>query len=214
MAGGAAQRALHLPARAIGSVATGSGAQLMATRTTARLQRLEAAPSCGACQRRIAQRCHVVLDDRTVLRGYLWSSPGPHAPSRDERRGKDALSAPSRGSCRARGTRSVPGTAPLHRAPPMLCAVSHRGRTFLLAAFRGLIASDVGDALRNGTRDRDGPPLEKLSAGQRRRASLARIETEPVPLVLLDEPFADLDTDALVRLRAASTSRSSAVRRC
>jgi ABC-type transport system involved in cytochrome c biogenesis ATPase subunit len=46
-------------------------------------------------------------------------------------------------------------------------------------------------------------PVERLSAGQRRRASLARIETEQVPLVLLDEPFADLDSDAIVRLRAA-----------
>jgi heme exporter protein A len=46
-------------------------------------------------------------------------------------------------------------------------------------------------------------PIERLSAGQRRRASLARIETEQLPLVLLDEPFADLDSDAIVRLRAA-----------
>jgi heme exporter protein A len=86
----------------------------------------------------------------------------------------------------------------------LLRGLTARENLAFLAAFRGLVASDVGDALRKwglgGEMDR---PVERLSAGQRRRASLARIETEQVPLILLDEPFADLDSDALVRLRAA-----------
>jgi heme exporter protein A len=86
----------------------------------------------------------------------------------------------------------------------LLRGLSARENLAFLAAFRGLVTSDVGEALRAwGLGDVMHRPIERLSAGQRRRASLARIETEPVPLVLLDEPFADLDSDALVRLRAA-----------
>ena len=44
-------------------------------------------------------------------------------------------------------------------------------------------------------------PVERLSAGERRRAALARVETERVPLLLLDEPFADLDDAGAIRLR-------------
>jgi heme exporter protein A len=44
-------------------------------------------------------------------------------------------------------------------------------------------------------------PVERLSAGERRRAALARVETEQVPLLLLDEPFADLDEAGVSRLR-------------
>jgi heme exporter protein A len=86
----------------------------------------------------------------------------------------------------------------------LLRGLTARENLAFLAAFRGLVASDVAGALRKwGLGDEMDRPIERLSAGQRRRASLARIETEPVPLVLLDEPFADLDSDALVRLRAA-----------
>jgi len=46
-------------------------------------------------------------------------------------------------------------------------------------------------------------PVERLSAGERRRAALARVETERVPLLLLDEPFADLDDAGATRLRQA-----------
>src|SRR5207245_7278308 len=48
-------------------------------------------------------------------------------------------------------------------------------------------------------------PVERLSAGERRRAALARVETERVPLLLLDEPFADLDDAGVNRLRQAIT---------
>ncbi len=106
----------------------------------------------------------------------------------------------------ARGRRSVPGGQPLfigHR-PMLLRGLTARENLAFLAAFRGLVTGDVAEALRKwGLGDEMDRPIERLSAGQRRRASLARIETEQVPLVLLDEPFADLDSDALVRLRAA-----------
>ena len=36
-------------------------------------------------------------------------------------------------------------------------------------------------------------PIERLSAGQRRRSALARLDLETCAVTLLDEPFADLD---------------------
>jgi transposase/bacterioferritin-associated ferredoxin len=64
--------------RAIGSVATGSGVQLVATRTTARLQRHRSRP----IMRRVPENASlndvtVVLDDRPILRGIsLELAPG------------------------------------------------------------------------------------------------------------------------------------------
>jgi heme exporter protein A len=45
-------------------------------------------------------------------------------------------------------------------------------------------------------------PVERLSAGQRRRAALARLDAERCSLALLDEPFAELDDAAVALLRA------------
>ena len=48
-----------------------------------------------------------------------------------------------------------------------------------------------------------GLPARYLSQGQRRRAALARLALPaPVPLWLLDEPFAALDSDGIARLSA------------
>ena len=150
----------------------------------------------------------VVLDDRTILRGIslelasgLTILRGPNGAGKTTLLRAFAGLAPL-----ARGRRSVPGAPPLYigHRPMLLRGLTARENLAFLAAFRGLVASDVQGALRKwglgGEMDR---PVERLSAGQRRRASLARIETEQVPLILLDEPFADLDSDALVRLRAA-----------
>jgi len=150
----------------------------------------------------------VVLDDRTILRGIsLELVPGLTILRGPNGAGKTTLLRAFAGLAPlARGRRSVPGAPPLYigHRPMLLRGLTARENLAFLAAFRGLVASDVRDALRKwglgGEMDR---PVERLSAGQRRRASLARIETEQVPLVLLDEPFADLDSDALVRLRAA-----------
>ena len=150
----------------------------------------------------------VVLDDRTILRGVsLEVGPGLTLLRGPNGAGKTTLLRALAGLAPlARGRRSVPGGPPLYigHRPMLLRGLTARENLAFLAAFRGLAASDVADALRTwGLRDEMDRPIERLSAGQRRRASLARIQTERVPLVLLDEPFADLDSDALVHLRAA-----------
>lgn len=150
----------------------------------------------------------VVLDDRTILRGIsLELPPGLTLLRGTNGAGKTTLLRALAGLVPlARGRRSMPGGQPLYigHRPMLLRGLTARENLAFLAAFRGLVASDVGEALRKwGLGDEMDRPIERLSAGQRRRASLARIETEQVPLVLLDEPFADLDSDALVRLRAA-----------
>ena len=150
----------------------------------------------------------VVLDDRTIFRGIsLDLRPGLTLVRGPNGAGKTTLLRVLAGLAPlARGRRSVPGAAPLYigHRPMLLRGLTARENLAFLAAFRGLVGSDVGGALRQwGLRDEMDRPVERLSAGQRRRASLARIETEQVPLVLLDEPFADLDSDAIVRLRAA-----------
>jgi heme exporter protein A len=150
----------------------------------------------------------VVLDDRTILRGIsLELAPGLVILRGPNGAGKTTLLRAFAGLAPlALGRRSVPGGPPLYigHRPMLLRGLTARENLAFLAAFRGLVVSDIQGALRKwglgGEMDR---PVERLSAGQRRRASLARIETEQVPLVLLDEPFADLDSDALVRLRAA-----------
>ncbi len=43
-------------------------------------------------------------------------------------------------------------------------------------------------------------PLRVLSAGQRRRAALARLQLNTAPLWVLDEPFNTLDVDAVAQL--------------
>lgn len=150
----------------------------------------------------------VVLDDRTILRGIsLELGPGLTLVRGPNGAGKTTLLRAIAGLAPlARGGRRVVGGPPLYigHRPMLLRGLTARENLAFLAAFRGLVASDVAAALRHwglgGEMDR---PIERLSSGQRRRASLARMETEPVPLVLLDEPFADLDSDALVHLRAA-----------
>jgi heme exporter protein A len=152
----------------------------------------------------------VVLDDRAILRGIsLELGPGLTLLRGPNGAGKTTLLRALAGLVPlARGRRSVTGQ-PLYigHRPMLLRGLTARENLTFFAAFRGLAASDVAEALRRwglaGEMDR---PVERLSAGQRRRASLARIDVEPAPLVLLDEPFADLDSDALVRLRAAINS--------
>jgi heme exporter protein A len=86
----------------------------------------------------------------------------------------------------------------------LLRGLTPRENLTFLAAFRGRASADVPRALRLwGLGDVMDRPIERLSAGQRRRASLARLETEPEEVVLLDEPFADLDVDALLLVKAA-----------
>ena len=150
----------------------------------------------------------VVLDDRTILRGIsLELGPGLTLLRGPNGAGKTTLLRALAGlTPLARGRRRAPGGPPLYigHRPMLLRGLTARENLAFFAAFRGLARSDIAGALRKwGLGDEMDRPIERLSAGQRRRASLARIETEQVGLVLLDEPFADLDADALVRLRAA-----------
>jgi heme exporter protein A len=116
--------------------------------------------------------------------------------------------------------RAIAGLVPLSRgrrvAPSSLLYVGHRpmllrglsvrGNLAFFSSFRGR-NGDASDALRRwGLSEIAGLPIERLSAGQRKRASLARVDLETESVVLLDEPFADLDTDGVVLLRAALMS--------
>ena len=80
----------------------------------------------------------------------------------------------------------------------------------------------LGDALSFWVKDKAGGleamgltplaevPVRMLSAGQRKRASLARVLASAAPLWLLDEPANGLDADGLARLDAAiATHRAS-----
>jgi len=152
----------------------------------------------------------VVLDDRAILRSItLELTPGLTIVRGVNGAGKTTLLRAFAGLAPlARGQRDV-AAPPLfigHR-PMLLRGLSARENLVFLASFRGLPRVDAAVALRRwGLEAEMDRPVDRLSAGQRRRAALARMDTEPVPLVLLDEPFADLDSDALVRLRAAINS--------
>ncbi len=149
----------------------------------------------------------VILDDHPVLRGVslelgagLTVVRGPNGAGKTTLLRAIAGLAPlSRGARRVTGTTLFIG----HR-PMLLRALSARQNLAFTSAFRGRGEADVAAALdRWGVADVMDRPVERISAGQRRRASLARIETEPEPIVLLDEPFADLDHDGVELLRAA-----------
>jgi heme exporter protein A len=160
----------------------------------------------------------VVLDDHPVLRGVSFEvAPGLTLVQGPNGAGKTTLLRALAGLVPlASGKRTVT-SAPLyigHRAM-LLGALSPRANLTFLAAFRGRPSAAVGGALeRWGLGDDMDRPLDRLSAGQRRRASLARLDTEPEDVVLLDEPFADLDRDGAALLRAtvrAALARGQAV---
>ena len=147
----------------------------------------------------------VVLDDRPVLRRVTFEVlPGLTVVRGPNGAGKTTLLRALAGLVPlARGRRDVDG-APLligHR-PMLLRGLSARANLTFLAAFRGRPADGVVSALTKwglgAVMDR---PVDRLSAGQRKRAALARIDVEPEPAILLDEPFADLDADGAARLR-------------
>lgn len=161
----------------------------------------------------------IVLDDRAILRGIdLDIGPGLTIVRGSNGAGKTTLLRALAGLIPlARGTRTV--TTPLlsigHR-PQLLRGLTARENLRFFALFRGVSAADVDPAL--AAWGLTGPlarrPVETLSAGQRRRAALARIDSEGASLVLLDEPFGELDDDATALLRGALgrlASRSAAV---
>ena len=166
-----------------------------------------------------------MLEDRAILRGLdLDIGPGLTVVRGGNGAGKTTLLRAIAGLVPlARGSRTV--TVPflsLGHRPQLLRGLSARENLQFLAAFRGVPqvgVSSVGGVDRAlaswGIDDRLARrPIETLSAGQRRRAALARIDSEGASLVLLDEPFGELDDDAAALLRGALArlaGRSAAV---
>ncbi|MHB8631149.1 MAG: ABC transporter ATP-binding protein [Candidatus Limnocylindria bacterium] len=147
----------------------------------------------------------VVLGDRAILRGFdLEIRPGVTIVRGPNGAGKSTLLRALAGLVAlSRGTREVPArTLYLGQRPGLLRGVSARDNLRFLAAFRGVSAAAVGPALASwGIAAKDATrPVETLSAGERRRAGLARIDIEPCDLVLLDEPFAEIDDAAATHL--------------
>jgi heme exporter protein A len=150
----------------------------------------------------------VVLGDRAILRSFdLEIGPGVTVIRGPNGAGKSTLLRALVGLVPlSRGSRSIPErTLYLGQRPQLLHGISARDNLRSLAAFRGVSTESVGPALASwGLSARDaGRPVETLSAGQRRRAALARMDVERCDLVLLDEPFSEIDDEAAAHLLGA-----------
>jgi heme exporter protein A len=151
----------------------------------------------------------VVLDDQVILRALnIAVGPGLTLVRGPNGSGKTTLLRALAGLLPlARGDRTVWGDILYigHR-PMLLRGLTARENLEFFARFRGGDTRGIDGALRAwGIGEDMDRPVERLSAGERRRAALARIETEPVRLLLLDEPFADLDESGAGRLRQTIT---------
>jgi heme exporter protein A len=149
----------------------------------------------------------VVLGDRAILRDLdLEIHPGVTVVRGGNGAGKTTLLRALAGLVPlARGARQpAPATLFIGESSQLLRGVSARDNLRALAAFRGVALDGVGPALASWglSATQAGRPVETLSAGQRRRAALARLDVERADLVLLDEPFAGLDDEAAAHLLA------------
>ncbi len=165
----------------------------------------------------------VILGERAVLRDLdLEVGPGITVLRGPNGAGKTtAIRALAGLVPLARGTREVPSDVLYlgHRSQ-MLHGLTVRenlrffselrGRTSHSPAYPASLGASgarearIGEAIgRWGLAADADRPVERLSAGQRRRASLARRDTEWCGLTLLDEPFAELDDSAAALLRAS-----------
>jgi len=147
----------------------------------------------------------VILDDRVILRAAnVVVGPGLTLVRGPNGSGKTTLLRALAGLVPlARGDRRVVGDVLYigHR-PMLLRGLTARENLEFFVRFRGGDTHGIDGALRGwGVGEEMDRPVERLSAGERRRAALARMETERVPLLLLDEPFADLDEGGASRLR-------------
>ena len=147
----------------------------------------------------------VVLDDRVILRAVSVAiDPGLTLVRGPNGSGKTTLLRVLAGLVPlARGDRLVSGDVLYigHR-PMLLRGLTARENLEFFVRFRGGDTRGIDGALRAwGVGEDMDRPVERLSAGERRRAALARMETERVALLLLDEPFADLDEAGTTRLR-------------
>ena len=183
--------------RATGSVAGGSGAQATTSAASAmhtrRTRPIMRTVQSGAS----LHDATVVLDDRAILRAVtVVVGPGLTIVRGPNGSGKTTLLRALAGLVPlARGDRRVSGDVLYigHR-PMLLRGLTARENLEFFARFRGGDTRAIDGALRAwGVGEDMDRPVEHLSAGERRRAALARVDTERVPLLLLDEPFADLD---------------------
>jgi len=147
----------------------------------------------------------VVLDDHVILRTVnVMVGPGLTVVRGPNGSGKTTLLRALAGLVPlARGHRRVAGDILYigHR-PMLLRGLTARENLEFFVRFRGGDTRGIDGALRGwGVGEEMDRPVERLSAGERRRAALARVETEPVGVLLLDEPFADLDEAGTSRLR-------------
>ena len=147
----------------------------------------------------------VVLGDRAILRAFdLEIHPGVTVVRGGNGAGKTTLIRTLAGLLPlSRGTREPAATTfYLGENAQLLRGVSARDNLRTLAAFRGVATDGVGPALASWglSATQAARPVETLSAGQRRRAALARLDVERADLVLLDEPFAGLDDEAAAHL--------------
>lgn len=147
----------------------------------------------------------VVLDDRVILRRVnLVIGPGLTLVRGPNGSGKTTLLRAIAGLIPlARGDRKVTGDVLYigHR-PMLLRGLTARENLEFFVRFRGRDTRGIDGALRAWGVGHDmDRPVERLSAGERRRAALARVDTERVAVLLLDEPFADLDEEGAQRLR-------------
>lgn len=147
----------------------------------------------------------VVLDDRVILRAVnVAVDPGLTLVRGPNGSGKTTLLRALAGLVPlASGHRRVAGDVLYigHR-PMLLRGLTARENLEFFVRFRGGDTRGIDGALRAWGIGQDmDRPVERLSAGERRRAALARVETERVALLLMDEPFADLDDAGVRRLR-------------
>jgi heme exporter protein A len=147
----------------------------------------------------------VVLGDRAILRAFdLEIHPGITVVRGGNGAGKTTLLRTLAGLLPlARGARERAATTLyVGDSPQLLRGVSARDNLRTLAAFRGVAVDGVGPTLASWglSAMQSARPVETLSAGQRRRAALARLDVERADLVLLDEPFAGLDEEAAAHL--------------
>ena len=147
----------------------------------------------------------VLLDDRVILRAInVAIDPGLTLVRGPNGSGKTTLLRALAGLVPlARGDRRVAGDVLYigHR-PMLLRGLTARENLEFFVRFRGGDTREIDGALRAwGVGEDMDRPVERLSAGERRRAALARVETERVPLLLLDEPFTELDEAGVTRLR-------------
>ncbi|MBI2325271.1 MAG: ATP-binding cassette domain-containing protein [Chloroflexi bacterium] len=168
----------------------------------------------------------VILGDRAVLRDLdLEVGPGVTVLRGPNGAGKTtALRALAGLVPLARGTCEVPfDLLYLGHRPQMLHGLTVRenlrfftelrGRTSRAPAYSAALGvggareARIGGAIGRWGLSADADrPVERLSAGQRRRASLARLDTEWCGLTLLDEPFAELDDAAVALVHASLAS--------